>query len=120
MAISQPSDLTAGAGLAPWSGARAGRPLLALPWRAYLPLAPAVVFLLLFLVLPLGATAWLSLSPNVLIKFEGIGLGNYAYLAGKPYYLAVVWRSLRLAGLTTVAVLLLGYPAAWILRELSE
>jgi putative spermidine/putrescine transport system permease protein len=95
------------------------RPLFTLPWRAYLPLAPALLFLVVFLVLPLGATVWLSLSPNVLIKFDGRGLANFAYLLGKPYYLDVLWRSLRLAAITTAVALLLGYPAAWVLRDLS-
>jgi putative spermidine/putrescine transport system permease protein len=95
------------------------RPLFALPWRAYLPLAPALAFLIVFLLLPLGATVWLSLSPNVLIKFDGPELANFAYLLGKPYYLDVLWRTLRLAAMTTVVALLLGYPAAWFLRDLS-
>ncbi|MEJ0068205.1 MAG: ABC transporter permease [Pseudomonadota bacterium] len=85
-----------------------------------MPLAPALVFLVLFLVLPLGATIWLSLSPNVLIKFDGPGLANFGYLLGKPYYLDVLWRTLRLSSITAVMALLLGYPAAWLLRDLSE
>lgn len=117
MAISQSSDASPHT----WPGiARRLRPRLALPGRAYLPLAPALAFLLVFLVLPLGATVWSSLSPNVLIKFDGPGLANYGYLLGKAYYLDVVWRSLRLAAITAAVALLLGYPAAWLLRELSE
>jgi ABC-type spermidine/putrescine transport system permease subunit I len=93
---------------------------LPLPWRAYAPLLPALVFLTLFLVLPLLATVWLSLSPNVLIKFDGPGLENFSYLLGKPYYLDVLWRTLRIATITTALALLLGYPAAWLLRDVSE
>ena len=120
MAVAQPSDRSAGAPLPRAHRATARRPWFALPWRAYLPLAPALGFLLVFLVLPLAATAWLSLSPNVLIKFDGPGLANFGYLLGKPYYLDVLWRTLRLASITAAVALVLGYPAAWMLRELSE
>src|SRR5579863_6783067 len=89
-------------------------------WRPYLPLAPGLVFLTLFLVLPLAATAWLSLSPNVLIKFDGPGLDNFAYLIGKAYYVDVLWRTVRVALATTLAALVLGYPAAYVLRAVSE
>jgi ABC-type spermidine/putrescine transport system permease subunit I len=78
------------------------------------------VFLTLFLVLPLAATAWLSLSPNVLIKFDGPGLDNFAYLIGKAYYVDVLWRTVRVALATTLAALVLGYPAAYVLRAVSE
>lgn len=91
-----------------------------LPWQAYLPLVPGLLFLLLFLILPLCATLWLSLSPNVLVTFEGPGLDNFKYLLGKPYYLDVLWRTLRFAGIATVIALLLGYPAAYLLRDVSE
>src|SRR5258707_12151086 len=73
-----------------------------LPWRAYLPLVPGLLFLFLFLVLPLLATLWLSLSPNVLLKFDGPALDNFTYLLGKPYYLDVLWRTLRFATAATV------------------
>jgi putative spermidine/putrescine transport system permease protein len=83
---------------------------------AALFLLPAALLLIVFLVLPLCATIWLSLSPNSLVHFPGHGLGNYAYLGSKPYYLGVAWRTLRLALATTLASLLLGYPAALVLR----
>lgn len=78
------------------------------------------MLLLLFLVLPLCATVWLSLEPNVLVHFEGHGVGNYNYLAGRSYYLGVVSRTFRLAAESTVIALLLGYPAALALRGETE
>lgn len=101
-------------------GTDAGALRLRLPWRAYLPLVPGLLFLVAFLILPLLATLWLSLSPNVLVTFEGPGLDNFKYLLGKPYYYDVLWRTLRFAGIATVIALLLGYPAAYLLRDLSE
>ncbi len=90
------------------------------PWRHYAPLIPGLVFLALFLVLPLLATAWLSLLPNVLVKFDGPGFANFAYLLGKPYYIDVLERTLRTALVTTVIALAAGYPAAYALRDVSE
>jgi len=90
------------------------------PWSGYLPLVPGLVFLLLFLVVPLGATVWLSLLPNVLVTFEAPGLDNFAYLLGKAYYADVIFRTVRLAGVTTAIALLVGYPAAYLLRDVSE
>ncbi len=98
----------------------AAAPRETLPWSAYAPLVPGLVFLALFLVVPLCATLWLSLSPNVLVAFAGPGLDNFAYLLGKAYYLDVLVRTVRIASVTTAIALLLGYPAAYVLRDVSE
>ena len=89
-------------------------------WQAYLPLVPAIAFLAVFLVAPLIATVWSSLSPNAVVKFEGHGFGNYGYLFGKAYYIDTIVRTLRIALVVTVIALLVGYPAAYFLRDLSE
>ena len=52
------------------------------------------------------------------MRFPGHGLGNYAYMAGKPYYTGVAIRTFRLAFETTALALLIGYPAALVLRDL--
>jgi len=83
-------------------------------------LLPAIVAVVTLLVVPLAATFWLSLSPNVLIKFTGPGLGNYGYLFGKPYYVGVLLRTLNLSFMATLGALLIGYPAAWALKVLSS
>jgi len=54
----------------------------------------------------------------VLVHFPGHGVGNYAYLAGRAYYIRVVSRTFRLALETTSVSLVLGYAAALALREL--
>src|SRR5712692_10291765 len=68
----------------------------------YAWLAPAVATLVLLLGLPLAATAYLSLSPNVLVQFEGLGLDNFLYLFGKAYYVDVLARTLRISFLVTL------------------
>jgi ABC-type spermidine/putrescine transport system permease subunit I len=88
-------------------------------WGLALFLFPCAALLTIFLVLPLCATIWLSLSPNVLIDFSGHGLGNYEYLVGQRYYATVLLRTIRLAAEVTVISLLIGYPAALVMRGLS-
>ncbi len=88
--------------------------------NASLYLFPAVALSGAFLALPLGATLWLSLSPNVLIDFVGPGVQNYAYLLGKAYYAEAVLRTMRLAAEATAIALAIGYPAALATRGLSE
>jgi ABC-type spermidine/putrescine transport system permease subunit I len=83
-------------------------------------LVPAALLLILGLAVPLAATGWLSLSPNTLVRFPGHGFGNFAYMLNKPYYAGVVLRSVRLAAETTLASLVLGYPAALVLRGLPD
>lgn len=92
----------------------------ATPLVAWALLAPALAFLAACLLAPLAATAWLSLSPNVLIKFDGPGLDNYRYLFGKAYYLEAILRTLRIAFNVTVASLAIGYAAALALRRVAE
>ena len=81
---------------------------------------PAALLLLVFLVLPLCATFWLSLAPNQIVHFGGRGFDNYFYLAGRPYYRGVVLRTFRLAAESAGLALLLGYPAALAMRGESE
>jgi putative spermidine/putrescine transport system permease protein len=98
-----------------------GRALTRRAWRDWvtpLLLLPAALLLIAFLAVPLCATVWLSLSPNVLVHFEGHGIGNYTYMLSKPYYIRVGLRTFRVALETTVVSLVLGYCAALALREL--
>lgn len=88
-------------------------------WGVALLLFPCAALLTVFLLLPLCATIWLSLSPNVLIDFPGHGFGNYAYVFRTGYYATVLWRTIRLALEITVISIVIGYPAALVMRGLS-
>ena len=81
---------------------------------------PAALLLVVFLVLPLCATFWLSLEPNQIVHFGGHRLDNYAYLAGRPYYRTVLLRTFRMALESAGLAVLLGYPAALAMRGLPE
>jgi putative spermidine/putrescine transport system permease protein len=79
-------------------------------------LVPAGLLLIAFLVVPLCATVWLSLTPSDIVHFQGHGFGNFSYMLAKPYYRSVTIRTFRLAFETTAASLLIGYPTALALR----
>ena len=87
-------------------------------WLTPLLLLPAALLLIVFLAVPLCATIWLSLSPNVLVHFSGHKIGNFVYMLSKPYYIGVGLRTLSLALETTAVSLVLGYSAALALRDL--
>ena len=74
---------------------------------------PATLWLVIFFVAPLALVWLMSLSETRgLVDVELTWtLGNYAR-ALDPLYLTVLWQSVWLAGLTTLACLLLGFPIA--------
>ncbi len=83
-------------------------------------LAPASLLLIAGIAVPLCATIWLSLSPNVLVHFDGKGLGNFQYLFKSKYYYGVIIRSLRIAAEATVIALIVAYPVALTLRRMAS
>jgi putative spermidine/putrescine transport system permease protein len=73
---------------------------------------PALLILAGVFALPLA----LLLSVSV-IGPDGLTLANYGRLFGTPYYLGVIWNSLRLALLTTLITLIIGFPASFALAR---
>jgi putative spermidine/putrescine transport system permease protein len=51
------------------------------------------------------------------IEPDGLTFANYSRLLGTPYYLGVIWNSLRLGLLTTLIALAVSYPAAFALAR---
>ncbi len=80
----------------------------------WLGLLPAVLWLLIFFLLPLGLVFLMSFAERGL--YGGVrwtfGLGNYRR-AIDPFYLPVYGRSFLLATMTTVLCLLISYPIAY-------
>jgi len=99
-----PSPSGAGAGTAPAAGART---IDRETWIAIGLAAPALLVLVVLFALPLAKLLTASLAGP-----HGFTLAEYAKLTA-PYYLGVIWNSLKLAGLTTVIALVIGYPAAF-------
>ncbi|MDE1991199.1 MAG: ABC transporter permease [Rhizobiaceae bacterium] len=67
---------------------------------------PALIFLLVFFVLPLLANILRSLPAEN-------PFGFYATLFSDPYYLGVIWQTVEVSALTTIASLILCYPVAY-------
>ena len=82
----------------------------ALPW---LLVTPALLWTLLFFVVPFAAMALLSLSP----QGGGWTVSNYSQFFNNPSYSRAMINSLEVTGLVTVISVLLAYPFAWILAE---
>jgi len=73
---------------------------------------PYIVWLIIFIVVPLILVLYFSLS----FRDGGITLGNYRRFVS-PIYGKVLYRSLKLALISTVFCLVLGYPMAMIIAR---
>jgi spermidine/putrescine transport system permease protein len=78
---------------------------------------PPLLWVTVFLLVPyaiLFCYSFWSVSPQQTIVHNW-NLQNYAQLVRNPIYLAVLFRSMRIAGAVTILALLLGYPLAYYL-----
>jgi putative spermidine/putrescine transport system permease protein len=73
---------------------------------------PGVLFMALAFALPLVLLVGESFKGA-----QGPTLEGYRKVLGDPYYVGIIWNSVRLAIITTVATLVLGYPAAFALAR---
>ncbi|WP_032901368.1 ABC transporter permease [Mesorhizobium ciceri] len=76
-------------------------------------LAPLVLFVLLTFDLPvLTMLGWSFSNPTPTVR-------HYLYVFETPVYLKVIGKTLRIASLTTISCVILGYPLVYWLRGLS-
>jgi putative spermidine/putrescine transport system permease protein len=71
-------------------------------------------------VLFMGLAFALPLVLLIIESFAGAGeptLAGYRKVLGDPYYVGIIWNSVWLATITTLATLILGYPAAFALAR---
>lgn len=81
--------------------------------RAGALLAPAYVWLLLVVFLPLAVMAWFSLLSAMPAEGDAhLTLDNYREALGRESYRILLGKSLRIAATVTALCLLLGFPAA--------
>jgi putative spermidine/putrescine transport system permease protein len=75
---------------------------------------PGLAFLALAFFLPIGQILVLSMSgPN------GPTLEHFARFLGDPFYLGVLWRTVRLSLIITVICALIGFPFAYIMARVG-
>ena len=82
---------------------------------------PYLIWIAVFIVAPMLMIALYALtrSGNDLLTFQ-FTLDNFRKFLRDPTFMRVLWTSLRIAFLTTVFCLLVGYPAALIIANQSE
>lgn len=81
--------------------------------RGLAAIAPATVYLIAFFVVPIGTVLAMSLEG------ETAWWANYARIVAAPVYLTVLWNTLWVGAVVTLASLVLGYPVAYLLTTLS-
>jgi spermidine/putrescine transport system permease protein len=78
----------------------------------WLAATPALLFTLVFFILPFAWMMAMSLTGN-----QGLTLANYAqFFANRAYWLSIV-NSLEITAVVTVVSIVLAYPFAWILAN---
>lgn len=82
--------------------------------RRLRPALPALIFLFVFMVVPLSSLLLLSVT-----KPE-TGLGNYISLLGDATYARVLLNTFIIAALVTLVTLVIAYPVAWLLAILPS
>ncbi len=81
---------------------------------------PYLIWSIIFIVLPMLIIVFYAFSKdgNALIPFK-LTLSNFARFFSDPIFINVLWRSLKLALTTTLACILIGYPAAYFIASLK-
>lgn len=87
----------------------------------WLPLVPAVAFIVAFLAVPAAYIVLLGFwqFDPIEIVVRTFTLDNYAKLLGDPFYRQFVVYTIRISFVVTVVCLLLGYPVAYYLSRAS-
>ena len=82
---------------------------------------PYILWIAVFIVAPMVMIALYALtrSGNSMLTFQ-FTLENFAKFLSDPTFMRVLWTSLRIALLTTVFCILIGYPAALFISNMSE
>lgn len=76
-------------------------------------LLPPLAFVLVLFVVPLTQVIWGSVfAPDFTLQ-------HYQRIVETPVYAQVLWRTLRVAALTTILCIVLGYPAALLLAGVA-
>src|SRR5258707_5431515 len=88
-------------------------------WTPYLFSLPALVFLGLLFIAPVARLILASFSSAKLGVGGHFTLNVYTTLLGDPYIALMIWRTLKLSLVTTVLTLVIAFPVALHLRQVS-
>jgi putative spermidine/putrescine transport system permease protein len=84
-------------------------------WAALLLLTPAMIVLLGAFIIPMIYILLQSLQN----EHQQFSFHNYALFFQDPYYIGILWRTVKLSLFTVVLCLLLGYPVAMYMAKAS-
>jgi spermidine/putrescine transport system permease protein len=88
--------------------------------KGALLVAPALLWLVVFAIVPLGFLAVVSLWKATAFGLSTtVGLDSYRIIANEPVYARVLWQTLRIALVTTLLTLVVSYPLAMFLARLK-
>ena len=88
-------------------------------WTVAGLVGPATVYVAVCLLVPLAILFRYSLNQFVPGKFmvDALTGENYVKFFTDPYYTAVLWRTMRIAVVTTAICLVMGFPLAYVLAR---
>ena len=91
-------------------------------WRVGALVTPATLFVAIGLLIPVAILFRYSLNAFVPGKFmvEALTLDNYVRFFTDPFYLNILWRTSRVAFITTLICLILGFPLAYVLARMQS
>lgn len=81
----------------------------------YLIVAPGMVLLLFFLMIPLVTSIW----PTIFSE-QGVTFSQYIAFFKDSYNLSIFWRTLRVSLLVTLISIILGIPTAYFIAGVSQ
>ena len=92
-------------------------------WVPLVLLSPLLISLLVFFIIPLTRSVLISFY-----KFTGptayddnsLTFVNYIRFLFDPFYLGILWRTIKVSLLTTIFCLLIGYPVAYYMTKLDD
>ncbi|RDU99521.1 ABC transporter permease subunit [Trinickia dinghuensis] len=95
--------------------AQRGRPNWLARAVQFLPIVPALLFLLAFFIVPVG-----DILQGGLVDADGhFGFAQFVRIAHTPVYAKVLWITFAISFLTAALSILLGYPVAYMLSRMS-
>jgi putative spermidine/putrescine transport system permease protein len=88
-------------------------------WDAAGLIAPATLFVVVALLVPLGLLFRYSLNAFVPGQFmvDALTIDNYVRFFTDAYYLNILWRTVRIAFVVMLICLVLGFPLAYVLAR---
>lgn len=102
------------------SDARSGGMVLAAAFL-YIAAFASIGFFIIFFLAPLVYMLFESLKPPLMSggDQDAFTLENYVTFLGDPFYQEILLRTLRIAALSSLVMLVCGYPVAYLLRIVS-